>query len=159
MSIAASTVRRSALVPARCPAAGGSPRRRAQRPLPSMMIATTSATSGSSCSGSGLMRASVRMRLSSFIAGAITYLDLHDVGLFTLQEVVDLLYVLVGQLLDAGLGRAFVVVTDLAVLDELLEVLHRVPADVANRHAALFGHAPDQLHELLAPLLCQLRDR
>jgi hypothetical protein len=34
--------------------------------LPSMMIATVSATSGRSPSGSGLTRASVQMRLISF---------------------------------------------------------------------------------------------
>src|ERR1700676_5309953 len=37
---AASTTRRTALTPARWPAARGSPRRVAQRPLPSMMMAT-----------------------------------------------------------------------------------------------------------------------
>jgi hypothetical protein len=36
---AASTVRRTALAPARCPALRGNPRDVAQRPLPSMMIA------------------------------------------------------------------------------------------------------------------------
>jgi hypothetical protein len=50
-SIAASTTGRRAREPARCPAATGRPRRFAQRPLPSMMIATARATSGSSCSG------------------------------------------------------------------------------------------------------------
>ena len=52
-SIAASTVRRNAFVPARCPAAIGSPRLRAQRALPSMMIATAWATSGRSGSAAG----------------------------------------------------------------------------------------------------------
>src|SRR4051794_16370469 len=47
---AASTVRRRACVPARWPAMAGRPRRRAQRPLPSMMMATAVADSGSGCS-------------------------------------------------------------------------------------------------------------
>jgi hypothetical protein len=39
---AASTVRRKAAAPARCPARRGNPRARAQRPLPSMMMAACS---------------------------------------------------------------------------------------------------------------------
>ena len=61
-SIDASTMRRTVRAPARCPAAVGRRRRLAQRPLPSMMIATVSATSGRSRSGSGRTRASVRIR-------------------------------------------------------------------------------------------------
>src|SRR5205085_4928907 len=139
--IPASTVRRNARVPARWPAAVGRPRRRAQRPLPSMMIATVSATSGRSPSGSGLTRASVRMRDSSFTMP----LDLHDVGLFALQEVVDLRDVLVGHLLHARLGRPLLVVADVTVLDELLEVAHHVATHVADGDAPLLGHVPRDL--------------
>src|SRR3954453_12953240 len=161
-SIPDSTVRRSARVPARWPAAVGSPRRRAQRPLPSMMIATVSATSGRSASGSGRTRARVQMREMRFIAVSSrvysgcrrtcpggTCLDLHDVGLFALQEVVDLGHVLVGQLLDARLRGALFVVADLAVLDELLEVAHDVAAHVAYGDSPLLGHVPRDFHELL----------
>ena len=42
---------------------------------------------------------------------------------------------------------------------ELLEVLDRVAADVPDRDAALLGHVPHELDELLAPLLGELRDR
>src|SRR5207237_1087131 len=63
-SIAASTVRRSARVPARWPATTGRPRRLAQRPFPSMMIATDWATSGSSCSPTGRRAYRVRIRSS-----------------------------------------------------------------------------------------------
>src|SRR6476646_11094927 len=115
-SIPASTVRRSARVPARRPAAVGSPRRRAQRPLPSMMIATVSATSGRSRSGSGRTRASVQMRVIRFIPLGAPPLDLHDVGLFAFQEVVDLRHVLVGHLLHALLCGTLLVVADVAVL-------------------------------------------
>ena len=44
-SIAARTVRRTASTPIWCPAERGSPRLSAQRPLPSMMIATWRGTS------------------------------------------------------------------------------------------------------------------
>src|SRR5918911_1098133 len=125
---AASTVRRSAFVPARWPAATGRPRRRAQRPLPSMITATDDATSGRSSSGSGRMRASVRMRERS-----LTLLsDLHDLGFLALQEVVDLVHVVVRELLDAPLRRTLLVVAHVAVLHELLEVPHRVAPHVAD---------------------------
>src|SRR5579871_6386135 len=127
-SIAASTVRRSARVPARCPTTVGSPRRRAQRPFPSMMIATVSATSGSwFCSGSGRTRASVRMRSRKFTAGFLASPGrgkasyLHDLGFLALQKLVDLVDVIVGQLLHPRLGRPLLVVADVAVADELLE--------------------------------------
>src|SRR5437016_4550052 len=164
-SIPASTVRRNARVPARWPAAAGSPRRRAQRPFPSMMIATVSATSGRSPSGSGRTRPRVQMRLISFTAPlAISVqpkwpLDLHDVGLFALQEVLDLGHVLVGELLHARLGRTLLVVADLPVLDELLEVPQDVAPHVPHGDPALLGHVPGDLDELLASLLGQLRHR
>src|SRR3954447_532201 len=85
--------------------------------------------------------------------------DLHDFGFFALQEVVDLAHVVVRQLLDATLGGALLVVADVAVAHQLLEVTHRVAADVPDRDLALLRHVARQLDELLAPLLCQLRDR
>ena len=84
---------------------------------------------------------------------------LHDLGLFALQEVLDLRDVLVGELLDAILGAPLLVVADVAVLDELLEVVHDVAAHVSDRDPSLFGEVLDDLHELLAPFLRQLRDR
>src|SRR5256885_15208762 len=59
-----STMRRTAVAPARCPAWRGQPRDSAQRPLPSMMMATwrpgrgTSAGAGSSARGAGTASAS-----------------------------------------------------------------------------------------------------
>ena len=38
--------------------------------------------------------------------------DLHDLGFFALQQIVDPRDMLVGHLLDAPLGRALVVVAD-----------------------------------------------
>src|SRR5579862_2261738 len=172
--IAASTVRRSARVPARWPAAVGSPRRRAQRPFPSMMIATLRATSGRSPSGSGRARASVRIRESRLSTcgfsvtvsraepGTGTWPErshLHDLGLFVLQQVFDLLDVLVGELLDAALRSALLVVADVAVSHELVEVAHHVAADVPHRDTPLLRHVPDELGELLTPLLGELWDR
>ncbi len=66
---------------------------------------------------------------------------------------------LVRQLLGAVLGPPLLVVADLAVPDELLQVVHDVPADVPDGDATLLGEVPDDLDELLAPLLGELRDR
>src|SRR5215212_6365740 len=109
-----------------------------------MITATEPATSGRSPSGSARIRASVRMRERSFTsvsspsrfrpggshrgesvtpAGAARSSDLHDLGLFALQEVVDLRHVLVGDLLDGLLGAVLLVRPDVPVVDELLEVM------------------------------------
>src|SRR5581483_3466659 len=152
-SIAASTTLRTARAPARCPAAGGRPRFDAQRPLPSRMIATEPATSGRSGSINGLTRVSVRKREIRFSS------DLHHFRFFALQQIVDLRDVLVGELLHARLGRALLVVADIALLHQLLEMLDRVAANVAHGDAAFLRHLPDHLDELLAPLLGELRDR
>src|SRR5215203_3938532 len=138
-SIAASTARRTARVPSRWPSATGSPRFSAQRALPSRMIATLRGASGGS-----------RSAATS---------DLHDFRLFVLDQVVDRLHVLVGQLLHLLLAPPLLVVADLALAHELLQVLHHVSAHVADRDLPLLAVAADDLDELLTPLLGQLRDR
>ena len=65
----------------------------------------------------------------------------------------------VGELLDMLLGPVLLVAADLSLVDELLEVVHDVAADVPDRDLALLGHVADDLDELLAPLLRQLGDR
>ena len=67
--------------------------------------------------------------------------------------------VLVGELLDVVLRPVLLVDADLTGVDELLQVVHDVAAHVADGDAALLGEVPDDLHELLAPFLRQLRDR
>src|SRR5262245_6580033 len=156
-SIAASTVRRSAFVPARWPAAIGSPRRRAQRALPSMMIATLRATSGTSGSGAGRTCRSVLIFVRSDTG--LEVLDLHDLGFLVLQQLVDRLRVVIGQLLDAFFRTPLVVVAYLAVLAELLQVLHDVTAHVSHRDLPLLRQLPHDLDELLAPLFVRLRHR
>src|SRR5262249_46390142 len=131
-SIAVSTIGRSAREPARCPSATGTPWAVAQRPLPSITIATARGTSAGTPS-------------------ATKGLDLHDFGFFVLQKLVDLLRVLVGQLLDALLSAALVVGADLALVDELLQMLHRVAADLPDGDAVLLRQPAHDLDEVLAP--------
>src|ERR1041385_6964682 len=145
--MAASTVLRSARVPARWPSATGRPWRSAQRPFPSMMIATARARSS---------------RWSAYPPrgfGAPSASNLQDFGFLALEQLVDLLRVLVRQLLDALLGPVLLVLADLALVDELLQVVDDVAPHVADGNAPVLGHPADDLHELLAPLLRELRDR
>src|SRR6478735_6160134 len=145
--MAASTVRRKARVPARWPSATGRPWRSAQRPLPSMMIATVRARS-SPC-GSLTTRGS----------GARSASDLHDLRFLALQQLVDLVDVVVRELLDALLGPVLLVAAGVTLVDQLLEVVDRVAAHVAHGDLPLLRHVAHDLDELLAPLLGQLRDR
>src|SRR5260370_42325147 len=78
---AASATRRIASIPALWPMTRGSNRSRAQRLLPSMMIAT--------CSGGG-----------NWLTWGIWALDLHDFGFFARRHLVDQGDVPVGQLLQ-----------------------------------------------------------
>src|SRR5919201_1591325 len=85
-------------------------------------------------------------------------LDLEDLGFLALEELVDLLRVLVRELLDALLGAVLLVLADLALVDELLEVVDDVAPHVADSDAAVLGHPAHDLDELLTPLLGELRD-
>ena len=75
-----------------------------------------------------------------------------------LVQLVDQLHVLVRELLHAVLGAVQVVGSDLAVLLELLQLRDRVAAHVAQRDPALLGELADDLDEILAALLGELRD-
>src|SRR5262249_2659447 len=85
--------------------------------------------------------------------------DLHDFGFLVLQKLVDVLRVLVGQLLHALFRAPLVVGADLAVVDQLLQVLHRVSPDLADCDAVLLRESSHDLDELFPPLFGQLRDR
>src|SRR5215217_3033601 len=84
--------------------------------------------------------------------------NLEDLFFLALEQGVELLGLLVGELLQRLLGAMLVVGARLARVPQLAEVVHRVAADVADRDLALLGEAPDHLDELLAPLLGELGD-
>src|SRR5512132_882902 len=100
-SAAAVIVRRTDSAPRRCPATRGRPRARAQRPLPSIMIAT--------CVGSAPPPAADG-------TGSVFWSDIQDVFFLGRDRVVDLLDELVGELLDLGAGLAVLVLGDLVAL-------------------------------------------
>src|SRR5581483_10876042 len=162
-SMAVSTTGRSAREPARCPSATSRPRAAAQRPLPSMTIATAR--------GISVWRAvAVRPPLPPPLSSPQSALApcggperrssyLHDLGFFVPKQIVDLLRVLVGELLHPLLGAVLVVRPDLARVDELLQVPHCIAPDVADGDAVLLGQPADDLDEVLAALLGELRYR
>src|SRR5262249_39544284 len=110
-SPAARTVRRNASTPRRCPSARGKPRAAAQRPLPSMMMAT--------------WRGTAKSPICTLVSASA--LDIQhpshreDLLLFCGQHPIELRDRLVGRLLDL-LGRALaIVLADLVILFQLLE--------------------------------------
>src|SRR5919197_6778063 len=123
--------------PALCPSTTGSPRRWAQRPLPSVMMATYRAARPSppTCS------------------------DLEDLGFLALEQAVELGDARVGELLQLDLGAMLVVGADVAAVPQFAQVVHHVTPDVPDGHAPLLGDVADHLHELPAALLVELGDR
>src|SRR5918911_2844364 len=144
-SAQAMVMRRTFSVPAWCPARRGSPRRIAQRPLPSMMMPTWA----------GIRRGSSPSSASAPAASA-NALDLHDLGLLALGHLVHAMDELVGQLLEPVLGAALVLGRDPAVLLGLAQAVERIAAAVAHGDARLLGPLMDLLDQFLAALLGQL---
>src|SRR5574340_1769417 len=151
-SIAARTVARTASTPLRCPATRGSRRSFAQRPLPSMMIATWRGTR----IGSGAAR--VVLVNTGRCAEAATS-DRHQVGFLLLQQPVDVGDVMVGQLLQLLVRTPLVVLRALLVLQQALQVLVGVAAHVAHRDARGLGFLVHDLDEIAPPLLGEGRHR
>src|ERR1700682_4029216 len=112
---AASATRRIASMPALCPMTRGSRRSRAQRLLPSMMIAT--------CSGGG----------NWFTRGSWG-LDLHDFGFFARRHLVDQRNVAIGELLQLIAAAVRLIGRNLLLLLEGLYAVHLLPTDVAHRY-------------------------
>src|SRR2546425_9621142 len=139
-SIATSTTSRTAFMPARCPKGRGRLRSRAQRPLPSMMIATWR--------GTGPLKRICASRSSAT-------LDLHDLGLFGLDRRIHELEVVVVHLLHVLLGVFLLVFRDVL---GLLDPADRLGARVADRDAALLREFVHHLHQLAAALLGERRN-
>ena len=77
-----------------------------------------------------------------------------------LKELVDLLDVVVGELLDIILELLRGVLGDVSVLvlAFFLDVVVDVPPDVPDGHAAVLGELFGVLHDLVSPLLGEGRD-
>src|SRR5580700_3114611 len=157
---------RIARTPARWPATRGRWRCRAQRPLPSMMMPTCrgrSALAGSGiAAGAGgrcIVGLGVRTprRHQPFRRGSPS--DLEDLSLLPLDGVVDSRDELIGDLLHVDQLGGHLVLADVAILLHTTEMVDLVATDIAHGHARFLGLAMDHFHEILAPLLGELRDR
>src|SRR5262245_37771780 len=147
-SPAARTVRRNASTPRRCPSLRGSPRAAAQRPLPSMMMATWRGTAKSPiCT---LVSASaLDMRWPS---------HREDLLLLRGEHPIDFPDHIVGCLLNL-VGRALaLVLADLVILFQLLEHINPVAPDMPDRDLGRLGVFVRDFDQLLAPLLVELGD-
>ena len=161
---AASTVRRSARVPARWPASERQPAPRGPAAVAvhddrhvRAPIGGTGSARARRRGAAGLMRPQEPYLLAQTVPPrGQTSMISASLALSAASICCD---VLVGELLQPVLGAVHVVGAGVAVLLELLQVVDRVAADVARGHAPLLGHVPHLLHELLAPLLGELRDR
>src|SRR2546428_10000043 len=164
---AASTARRTAAAPSRWPATRGRPRRVAQRPLPSMMIATCSGrgwprtTASSSASPSPASSTCARRpRVLTPCDGHLTHgLEGQNFLLLLLQELVHLRDVFVGGLLDLVVTTALLVLGDLLVARHRLELVVRLAPNVPDRDTGFLGVLGDRFRELLPALLGRGWDR
>src|SRR5216683_522910 len=146
------TTSRTVSTPLRCPATRGRNRFFAQRPFPSMMIATCRGmpvTSGMTC---------VEDSKSGMGQGGLSS-DHHQVLLFVRDQLVDVGDRLVGELLDLGLRALVVVLAHLVLLGELLHVGDRVAADVTDRDLGVLALVLHDLGHLAAALLGERRHR
>src|SRR3954454_960910 len=138
--------------PAWWPVRTGSPRPWAQRPLPSVMMATYR--------GSVMtVRERASVRAKRFEPARSRRSNLQDLRFLALEVRVEVGDALVGDLLQVGLGAALLVLADLALLAQLAQVVHDVAADVADLDAAVLGDVVRHLDELLAALLGERGDR
>src|SRR5579883_1416778 len=141
--------------PASWPALRLSPRARAQRPLPSMMMArwfgTTAAEDVAASASAG-----VAVITGAPVGGGdgCCASNLHQLLFLLVAELLDLGDRTVGQLLELFLGSPLLVRRDFFVPLHPLELVRSVAADVPHGDAALH-----HLDELIAALLGERRDR
>src|SRR4029077_4296995 len=76
----------------------------------------------------------------------------EQLRILLLLNLVDLVHVLIGGLLDFVEALALVVFGNLVVLEELLQLLVRVAADLAHAVAPVLGVLVHELRQLLAAL-------
>src|SRR5690606_8248865 len=125
----------TARAPARWPTMRGRLRRAAQRPLPSMMMAM--------CRGTLIRKPGAG---SSYR---------HQFLFLRLDHLVHGLDGLVGDLLDLVLAAALLVLADFLFLQQVLDLLVSVAADVADRDLGVLAFLVHHLGQLAASLLGQ----
>src|SRR3974390_3357970 len=144
ISPAARTVRRTASSPRRWPSTRGSPRAAAQRPLPSLMMATWRGTSNASRLGE---TSASDIRASS---------DGEDLLFLRGQQMIDLGNTGVGGLLYLAGLPVVVAFADLLVVFALFEQLQGIAPHMPPRVAGGRGVFVRNFHQFLAPLFVEL---
>src|SRR5919198_6038758 len=140
----ASTIGWILLVPRRCPARRGRRRRWAQRPLPSMMMAT--------CRGTATRGAGARIWL------ALSISDRHDLLLLVRPHRLELRNDPVGDLLEPLLRPLDLVGRGRLLLLQCAQLVVHVAAAITDRHFVLFDHLVNLPGQLFTPLLGQRRN-
>src|ERR1700722_17726199 len=135
-----STTLRTTLTLARCPATRGMPRDRAQRPLPSMMIAT--------CCGESAIR--VLRRCGSGFKS-----DLHELLFLVGHGVIDVGDMLIGQFLNVVLSTPLIVLRNEFFLEHLLQLGVDFAAHAAHGHARILRFGLHHLDDVAPPFLRQ----
>src|ERR1019366_8179325 len=144
-SLAARTTRRSASTPRRWPSARGKPRAAAQRPFPSMMIAT--------CKGPSV-------RSGPSVAGAAAFdigqsLNGEDFFFLGRKQLIDLRNPPVGRLLHI-IGQTFLIVFgNLVVLLKFLDRIEAIAANMADCYTRGLRIFVGDFHKLLAAVLVE----
>src|SRR2546421_8261744 len=128
-------------IPALWPITRGNRRSRAQRLLPSMMIATCWGGDGTWLTWNSLP------------------LDLHDLGFFAGRHLVDERDEAIGDLLQLLAATPPFISGNLLLLLQCLDPVHLLAPDVANRDMGVFGVALDEAGVLPAALLIERGNR
>src|SRR3974390_1249934 len=145
MSVAARTVRRTASTPRRWPSTRGSPRAAAQRPLPSMMMATCRGTA--IADATGILASVIGMCPS----------DCEDLLFLPRQPMIDFRDAGIRRFLNFGGIAVVIVLADLMILFHLLDRFHRIAAHVPHGDASRFRVFVRDLHQFFAAFFVQLR--
>src|SRR5690606_10641109 len=146
----ASMTRRTACTPLAWPAARGNMRRVAQRPFPSMMMAKCCGTE--EVSG---METVELICMASTTGRSPSYG--HDLGFFLADHFVNFSHMTVGQLLDFVLHAALVVLGYFFVLDEFLEGVIGLAAQITNGHLGVFTLTTNDFGEIAAAFFSECR--
>src|SRR6202043_638398 len=141
-SLAARTARRRASTPRRWPSTRGRPRAAAQRPLPSMMIATCmgpSLRSGASLAGPAGFDINQFLTITASLTG-------EDFLFLGREQLIDLGNHPVGCLLHIVGKTLLIVLRNLVVLLELFDGVEAIAADMTDRDLGGFGIFVRDLH-------------
>src|SRR4051812_8689374 len=134
-----STTARTESLPRLCPSLRLRPRRWAQRPLPSMMMATWR--------GSRSLSMTMLTRFLLYTTARLTS-HRHELIFFALEDFVELVDIFVGSFLYPVLRSTNLIFGNLLVFLHFFESFVRIPPMVAQRHPIVLGNLTDVAYQL-----------